>query len=74
MTSHHTHLTPDLPPIVDVPDLPGAEHAGHGRRPAGGDAASGDGDGSEPVSPPGRGSGAHQEDGRHGRAGEGSGG
>ncbi|MEU2513488.1 hypothetical protein [Streptomyces syringium] len=26
MTSRHTHLTPDLPPTVEVPDLPGAQH------------------------------------------------
>lgn len=64
MTSHHTHLTPDLPPIVDVPDLPGGKA----------DAGEGEGDGSEPGPAAGRGSGAHQEDGRHGRAGEGSGG
>ncbi len=61
MTSQHTHLTPDLPPIVDVPDLPGAAEAAE----------------HEPASPAGsgNGSGAHQEgDGRHQRAAEGSGG
>ncbi|MEV5239649.1 hypothetical protein AB0K89_11135 [Streptomyces cinnamoneus] len=65
MTAHHTHLTPDLPPLVEVPDLPGAPHG----RPAAGSETEGRG----PAS--GNGSGAHQEvDGRHEHAGEGSGG
>ncbi|MBB4893162.1 hypothetical protein FHS39_002193 [Streptomyces olivoverticillatus] len=63
MTSQHTHLTPDLPPIVEIPDLPGAQHSGV------------DGAEREAVPSSGHVGGAHQEvDGRHDRAGEGSGG
>ncbi|MGW1077897.1 hypothetical protein [Streptomyces sp. NPDC002537] len=64
MTSGHTHLTPDLPPIVEIPDLPGAQ------RPRG---KSTERDGGEASA---HGSGAHHEDhdGRHERAGEDSGG
>ncbi|MEU5429530.1 hypothetical protein AB0H73_28600 [Streptomyces olivoreticuli] len=63
MTSGHTHLTPDLPPIVEIPDLPGAQ------RPRG---KSADGGGEESA----HGGGAHHDDhdGRHERAGEDSGG
>lgn len=62
METRHTHLTPDLPPVVEVPDLPGAsEQKGDGGTPA--------------VSPSGQGCGAHHEgDGRHGCATGGSGG
>ncbi len=86
MTSQHTHLTPDLPPVVEVPDLPGAS----GPRPSGaprrrgerGDAGDDGGSaGSRRQSRPaerkrgGNERGAHHEgDGRHGCAGEGSGG
>ncbi|GAA0472562.1 hypothetical protein ACFQ2B_03790 [Streptomyces stramineus] len=63
MSSSHTHLTPDLPPIVEVPDLPGAQRPRKKRE----DTAGRDG--------PGHGGGAHHEhDGRHERAGEDSGG
>ncbi|MCC3777228.1 hypothetical protein [Streptomyces sp. UNOB3_S3] len=59
MTSQHSRLTPDLPPIVEIPDLPGAAGSTEG----------------EVLAGPGHGSGAHQEgDGRHERAGDGSGG
>ncbi|MFC5721444.1 hypothetical protein ACFP1Z_14830 [Streptomyces gamaensis] len=71
MTSSHTHLTPDLPPIVEVPDLPGAQPPRRSRK--GEDASGTDGPEDGPASAQGR--GAHQEnDGRHGRAGEDSGG
>ncbi|MFI0740783.1 hypothetical protein ACH4PU_22225 [Streptomyces sp. NPDC021100] len=85
MTSQHTHLTPDLPPVVEVPDLPGAQ----GPRPSGAPRRRGErsdaGDdggsaGSRPSRPAerersGNERGAHHEgDGRHGCAGEGSGG
>ncbi|MCC3769442.1 hypothetical protein [Streptomyces sp. UNOC14_S4] len=72
MMSGHTHLTPDLPPIVEVPDLPGAQ------RPRGGESgATEDGaDGVDGVPPAAHGGGAHHgdRDGRHERAGEDSGG
>ncbi|MFD8998786.1 hypothetical protein ACFYZH_05520 [Streptomyces abikoensis] len=59
MTSEHSRLTPDLPPIVEIPDLPGAAAGTEASVPTGS----------------GHGSGAHQEgDGRHERAGDGSGG
>ncbi|MFI9201525.1 hypothetical protein [Streptomyces sp. NPDC053048] len=67
METNHSHLTPDLPPIVEIPDLPGAQHD----RPASG----AEGPERDPEGGPGHGSGAHQEvGGRHERAGEGSGG
>ncbi|GAA0398252.1 hypothetical protein [Streptomyces luteireticuli] len=57
--TQHTHLTPDLPPVVEVPDLPGASKE---------DAAASD-------AAAGQGCGAHHEgDGRHGCATGGSGG
>lgn len=66
MDEHHTRLTRDLPPIVDIPDLPGAKRPERSRA-AGGDR--------EPSAGSGHASGAHQEvDGRHERTGEGSGG
>ncbi|MGK5549591.1 hypothetical protein ACSNOH_33440, partial [Streptomyces sp. URMC 127] len=63
MTASHTHLTPDLPPVVETPDLPGAQHP----RAAG---ESGPEDGA------GHGRGAHraEHDGRHESAGQDSGG
>ncbi|GHF28961.1 hypothetical protein GCM10010218_07640 [Streptomyces mashuensis] len=73
MTSEHSGLTPDLPPIVEIPDLP-LSGEGHGEQ---GDPAAGSGRGSGHggAHGSGYGSGAHQgADGRHGRAGEGSGG
>ncbi|MBO0656284.1 MULTISPECIES: hypothetical protein [Streptomyces] len=66
MESNHSHLTPDLPPIVEIPDLPGAQHDQRSG-PEGGEA--------DPAAGGGHGSGAHQEvGGRHERTGEGSGG
>ncbi|PHQ52458.1 hypothetical protein BLA24_06645 [Streptomyces cinnamoneus] len=66
MASHHSHLTPDLPPIIEVPDLPGAQHPSRSAR---------DDSDAEPVTSSPHASGAHQEvDGRHKHAGEGSGG
>ncbi|MFI9722832.1 hypothetical protein ACIHFE_24770 [Streptomyces sp. NPDC052396] len=67
MTAQHSGLTPDLPPIVEVPDLPGAEDPGP---------AAGRGEEMpSSLAGSGHGSGAHQEgDGRHGCAADGSGG
>ncbi|MBB5118696.1 hypothetical protein AF335_06090 [Streptomyces eurocidicus] len=66
MTSSHTRLTPDLPPLVDIPDLPGAHRS---------DPASREPDEAARDTGPGHGDGAHHgHDGRHDRAGEDSGG
>ncbi|ARZ66564.1 hypothetical protein M1P56_21870 [Streptomyces sp. HU2014] len=71
MTSSHTRLTPDLPPLVDVPDLPGAQRSD----PAGRDPEERTWDGAAHDTGPGHGGGAHHgHDGRHDRAGEDSGG
>ncbi|MCD9141093.1 hypothetical protein [Streptomyces albireticuli] len=71
MTSSHTRLTPDLPPIVDVPDLPGAQLS----EPVGREPEECPRDGSVLDIGPGHGGGAHHgHDGRHNRAGEDSGG
>ncbi|CAM5340950.1 hypothetical protein SABIM44S_00662 [Streptomyces abikoensis] len=64
MTASHTHLTPDLPPVVETPDLPGAQ------RPRSGDEG---GSGPEDA---GHDRGAHraEHEGRHQSAGQDSGG
>ncbi|MEV5505672.1 hypothetical protein [Streptomyces orinoci] len=79
MTAQHSGLTPDLPPVIEVPDLPGAKLSRFpgGEEFAGGEESAGREDEEEPAAPAGAGheSGAHQEgDGRHGCAAGGSGG
>lgn len=72
MTSGHTHLTPDLPPVVEIPDLPGAQRPG---RPAAEDGRD-DGDDGGGREDAGRDRGAHhaEHDGRHESAGQNPGG
>ncbi|MFF7728894.1 hypothetical protein [Streptomyces sp. NPDC008001] len=73
MTAGHTHLTPDLPPLVETPDLPGAQRPG---RTVTGRDGEGDADGEDGRKGAGQDHGAHhaERDGRHESAGQDSGG
>ncbi|MEV5376261.1 hypothetical protein B7P34_02775 [Streptosporangium nondiastaticum] len=66
MTAGHTHLTPDLPPVVEIPDLPGAQRSGR--------AVAEDGESGREDAGNGRGAHHDERDGRHESAGQDSGG
>ncbi|MEV4504009.1 hypothetical protein [Streptomyces klenkii] len=66
MTAAHSHLTPDLPPVVEIPDLPGAQRPGRS-------GAEG-GEGGREAAGHDRGAHRAERDGRHESAGQDSGG
>ncbi len=69
MTASHTHLTPDLPPVVEIPDLPGAQRPGR----SGAEGGEG-GEGGREAAGHDRGAHRAERDGRHESAGQDSGG